>query len=216
MPGSWDVTPHNNNKNPSARLRPAARHIMSSRSLGRDSAPGEIPRDYSRGSVFTNHSGRCWRVSGSSSREEERAPSSSALLPLSTSDVHRPSRPAVRRAPPPARSVHPGADIPLSASRCPPSSHSPAFAAYPNVPPSQGRTYATPGTLAPPLVRYAPLANKLHPVCANARRRRAWDLAFSRARTNRFRVELILSIFDNEHLDGTCLCVFREHRRQHP
>lgn len=31
-------SPHNNNKNPSARLRPAARHIMSSRSLGRDSA----------------------------------------------------------------------------------------------------------------------------------------------------------------------------------
>lgn len=30
-------SPHNNNKNPSARLRLAARHIMSSRSLGRDS-----------------------------------------------------------------------------------------------------------------------------------------------------------------------------------
>lgn len=54
MPGSWDVTPHNNNKNLSVPFPPQRAPIRPSRSLG---SP-EIPRDYDRGSVFTNHSDR--------------------------------------------------------------------------------------------------------------------------------------------------------------
>lgn len=66
-------SPHNNNKNPSARLRPVvpSHHVLS---LPRERQRHEIPRDYSRGSVFTNHS-----ADADSSGEE-----SCALLPLSS------------------------------------------------------------------------------------------------------------------------------------
>jgi len=118
-------SPHNNNKNPSARLRPAARHIMSSLSLGRDSA--------TRSHVIT--------AAGASSQ---------ITRPLRT-----PRRGVVRsfRSPPPRRrpSTFPFFPSPSLLAVCPipsrysaflPRLHFPALAAYPNVPPSQGRMYS--------------------------------------------------------------------------
>lgn len=123
-------SPHNNNKNPSARLRPVARHIMSSRSLGRDSA--------TRSHVIT--------AAGASSQI--------------TRPMRTPRRGVARsfRSPPPRRrpSTFPSSSLPrprclphLPLADIPPRPHSPALAAYPNALPSQGRTYShrdSPGT----------------------------------------------------------------------
>ena len=62
MPGSWDVTRHNNNKNLSVPFPAVAGPMRPSRSFG----SREIPRDYDHGSVFTNHS---------TARGEQSAPS---------------------------------------------------------------------------------------------------------------------------------------------
>jgi len=107
MPGSWDVTPHNNNKNPSARLRPAARRITSSPSLGRDSA--------GRSHVITaaGASSQITRAAAADSFERSarsfRSPSSPASP--STTSIDLPSVcPILRR---------------YSASSCPAPPHSP-------------------------------------------------------------------------------------------
>lgn len=86
MPRSWDVTPHIITIR-IRRLASVSRRVTSCPLAPSGETAPEIPRDYSRGSVFTNHS-----VAADSSGEELRAPS--APLPPRR-DVHRPSLPPV-------------------------------------------------------------------------------------------------------------------------
>lgn len=118
-------SPHNNNKNPSARLRPAARHIMPSRSLGRDSA---------RRSHVITAAGASSQITRSLRTPPEK---SCALLPL----LSTPPPPTSRRPstfPPPSLSPSLAVcSISLPSLRPTP----PHSSRTPTLPPSQGRTY---------------------------------------------------------------------------
>lgn len=156
-------SPHNNNKNPSARLRLAARHIMSSRSLGRDSAgdptwlqPRErLHKSLGRCGLLRRRVARSFRSSPPTSRRPSTfSPPSSARLSSSLSLL----------------SLIPFAVCSISLLSHP--SHSPAFAAYPNVAPFPG-AHVHAGGLAEifrlvvgfdSLPACVQLANKLNPV----------------------------------------------------